>query len=174
MIKNNQKKLIIVDVDGTLVFNGEARAKANIDVTGMNPIPEDIYVKLPRSTKQTIHDLIASKYKRYLRPNKELIDIINGENGSKVIVLTGRTSSVEQDTKETLDIMGLRYDELHTNPNKSIRHTQFKSNKLKALTDGFNQVDIYEDNGHNIDVLKRQADDRFRFFLVNEGGMLRV
>jgi FMN phosphatase YigB (HAD superfamily) len=174
VIKTKAKKVAIVDVDGTLVFNDEARARANLEVVGIKQIPEHQYKKLSRAEKDKLYNLTACKYKEYLRPNQELVDRLNNQNDKYIIVLTGRHSNVEVDTIETLEKIGLRYDKLYTNPDPKATHTEFKSAKLNELINGFESIEIYEDDEGNIRALKQQADERFSFFFVSPNGVLRI
>jgi beta-phosphoglucomutase-like phosphatase (HAD superfamily) len=174
MKKNGTRRLSIVDVDGTLVFNDEARAMASKEIFGKRMIPEVQYKALSRTDKDRIHSLTASKYKRFLRANDQLINRLNRRTNEMVLVLTGRQSNVETDTRETLKSIGLRYDELHTNHNPVLTHTQFKISKLVELARGFDQVEVYEDDEENIRQLKKIADSRFDFFRVNQRGIFKA
>ena len=168
-------RLAIVDVDGTLVFVTEAKRRADIEVFG-RPLTRPEFEVQPGALKGRSYDLVATKYKDLLVPNKSLVEMLNrkGRDGTVVAVLTGRWKRMEEQTKETLQEIGLEFDWLFTNPDGNVKDEEFKMRLLPQLATGFESIDVYEDKEDNIHFFKRKVDTRFSFYIVRPEGMLRI
>ena len=168
-------RLAIVDVDGTLVFITEAKRRADTEVFG-RPLTRPEFEVQPKELKGRSYDLVATKYKDLIVPNKSLVEMLNRKRGEGVVVavLTGRLKSIEEQTMETLQGIGLEFDWLFTNPDGNVRDEEFKMSLLPQLAAGFESIDVYEDKEDNIHFFKRKTDTRFSFHIVRPEGMLRI
>ncbi|MCW6160440.1 MAG: HAD family hydrolase [Candidatus Micrarchaeales archaeon] len=167
--------LAIVDVDGTLVFVTEAKRRADTEVFGRSLTRPEFEIQ-PKELKRRSYDLVATKYKDLLVPNKLLVEMLNRkrEQGVVVAVLTGRWKHMEEQTRETLQKIGLEFDWLFTNPDGNVKDEEFKMGLLPQLAVGFESIDVYEDKEDNIHFFKRKTDTRFSFHIVRPEGMLRI
>ena len=170
-----RRELAIVDIDGTLVFITEAKRRADTEVFG-KPLTRPEFELQPRELKGRSYDLVASKYRNLLSPNRPLVEMLNKKRkeGTVIAVLTGRWRNLEAQTIETLESIGLEYDWLFTNPDGKSKDEEFKLGLLPVLAQGFDSVDVYEDKEDNIVAFKRKSDTRFNFHIVRPEGMLRV
>ncbi|MCL5430461.1 MAG: hypothetical protein M1504_03210 [Candidatus Marsarchaeota archaeon] len=173
--KAGKTSIKVVDIDGTLVFTDDAQVRADIEVFG-RPLSKSEFQRQSREIRGKSHDLVATKYRHLIRPNIDLVSKLNqNDEHSLVVVLTGRWKRVEEDTKRTLDEIGLRYDALLTNPNGEEVHDEiFKGAVLDELGELFDSIEVYEDKEDNIHYFKRRTDERFQFFIVRPEGMLRI
>jgi FMN phosphatase YigB (HAD superfamily) len=166
-----KKKIAVVDVDGTLVLTEDAQNAADIEVFG-RALEHGEFRRLPRLERGKVHDLVATKYRRLLRPNTLLVDRLNNSKEDTIVaVLTGRWKNVEEDTRKTLDEIKLQYDALITNPNgKETSDEVFKLWVLSEIAKMFELIEVYEDKEENIAYfmknLKQQANERYAFFIV--------
>jgi hydroxymethylpyrimidine pyrophosphatase-like HAD family hydrolase len=144
------EKIVICDLDGTLVEESEAIKEASKELLGKELSRQEVR-KLDKKLKAKIYDLAQSKIEKYI-PKKKTIEIVNKlkEEGFFVVIMTARFDRVKKETEELLKRIGVKYDLLliRNSEEMKIDDEVWKAQKLKEF---FGKENVYlEDKPENI------------------------
>ena len=96
------EKIVICDLDGTLVDENNAIRKISKEIIGKELNRQEVR-KLDRKIKSKIYDLAQQRIE-YYTPKKKVLNIVNKlkEQGFFIVVLTARSDKVKKETEELL------------------------------------------------------------------------
>ncbi|MGD0729224.1 MAG: hypothetical protein ABR981_04065 [Candidatus Micrarchaeaceae archaeon] len=172
-----QTKLLLLDLDDTVMFNNSALSTAAQELTGKF-MPRSEVSKLARKIKRPIYYLAATKYTYLMTPNEAMLRTINaGINQKDVIILTARADSVLQNTLEMLGRHNIPYDQLIMREEKflGVEDEIWKAEKIKEIleTGNYSQIELYEDKIDNIEYFMKQFNqEQISYFHVTPQGII--
>jgi hypothetical protein len=159
--------LLLLDFDGTIMFDENALATAAKAVTGREMLRGEIR-KLDDETKKPIYHLAMTEYRHLMRPNPPVIELAKGSFGRKrVMVLTARLEDVSKETADLLRVCEMPYDELMLRPPELVfmDDEHWKADVIAGLLPKYRRIEVYEDK---LDNLEHFA-DRFGIGTVGKG-----
>ncbi|HIQ51067.1 MAG TPA: DUF2608 domain-containing protein [Nautiliaceae bacterium] len=168
------EKIVICDLDGTLVDDSVALKKASKEIIGKELDKQEIR-KLNKSLKGKIYDL-AQRKMNYFIPKKRIINLVNKlkSEGFFVLILTARLNKVKKETEELLKKIGVNYDLLIMRNSEELKIDDeiWKKEKAKGF---FGKENVYlEDKIENILFLmesfkeNRKNKEKGLFYLIIE------
>lgn len=172
-------KLLLLDLDDTIMFNNSALSTAAKELTGRF-LPRSEVRKLRSKIKRPIYDLAATKYTYLMTPNDPMLKIIKSNIGqNRVVILTARADSVRQNTLDLLSRHNVSFDELIMREEEFLEEDDevWKADKIEKIleTEHHPEVELYEDKIDNIEYFMRQFDRaHINYFHVTPGGITSV
>jgi len=147
------EKVVITDLDGTLIDDNKALEEASFKILGKKLNKSKIRM-LEKDKKAKIYNY-AQKQLDLLIPKNKVIEFINNlkNQGFYVIVLTARFEDVEKETEKLLNKIGLKYDRLilRKKEESNIDDEIWKKNVIKEYL--AKEMIFFEDKPENLELI---------------------
>ena len=163
------KRIIVSDLDETLVFTDKSMLVASEDITGTKMSRGEIR-KLPTNLKARIYDRAQEVYSDLLGLNHELLDAYKTMKsaGYELMVLTARPVHVFGPTENVLKNNGIPYDYLMLRAAMHISDREWKRRVLEDLSRKYDDVLFFDDREENLSAIAGINGGRIRCFKVSE------
>ncbi len=147
------EKVIITDLDGTLVDDRKALEESSFKILGKKLDRSQIR-KLEKEKKSKVYNYAQKQLDLFI-PKEKVISFINNlkNQGFYVVVLTARFNDVEKETEELLCKIGLRYDKLILRKREEINIDDeiWKNNIIKEFL--AKEMVFFEDKSENLELI---------------------
>lgn len=159
-------RVALVDLDGTLVDESEAIARAGMEVLGRRVSKAELRT-LSRALKTRIYDLAITKFSGLMKPNEEVVRLVDTlrRSGFKIVILTARLESTRRETESLLARIGVKYDELVMRESLDIKDEVWKTQVVRSYERTHDIVIVLEDKWDNVEYMVRNTQKAWVLFV---------
>jgi len=153
------EKVVLVDLDGTLIDVNTAIKHAMKDVLGKE-VSLNQLTQIPREKKAKIWDIAVQKYWNFMYPNKDVHDLIKifKSVGFKIIITSGRFEYMRSVTEKTLKKLGIQYDELLLRPSPNMKDEEWKAHIVRNFEKTSKIVIFIDDKWENVEFIRKKSE----------------
>ena len=147
-------RIVLVDLDGTLLFTENSEGLAAKEVTGRK-LKRSSIRKLDRQTKHKVYSLAQSKYADAATPNRMLKRRLSRIDKANIVILTARHSDTRSHTVAALKKHGIMYGRLLCRSGKAreLDDEEWKLKMLRKYSKAYSRVELYDDKIDNLEYM---------------------
>ena len=166
-------RIVLVDLDGTLLFTENSEGLAAKEVTGRK-LKRSSIRKLDRQTKHKVYSLAQSKYADAATPNRMLKRRLSRIDKANIVILTARHSDTRSHTVAALKKHGIMYGRLLCRSGKAreLDDEEWKLKMLRKYSKAYSRVELYDDKIDNLEYMYDRISTSNVFFMrVSKGSI---
>ena len=150
----DSNRIVLVDLDGTLLFTESSEGLAAKEVTGRR-LKRSSIRKLDRQTKHKVYSLAQSKYADAATPNMMLKRRLSRIGKANIVILTARHSDTRSNTVAALKKHRIMYGRLlcRSGKAKELDDEEWKLRVLTKYAKAYSRVELYDDKIDNLEYM---------------------